>query len=47
MLHASIMRCCGEECVEELELNVPLKLQCSVGNNWGEMQDIEDYISSH
>ena len=45
-LHSAIMRCCGEECVEELQLKVPLKLTCMVGDNWGKMEDIDTIISS-
>lgn len=39
-LKETVTRCCTEECVDELQLKVPLKLKCSVGTSWGSMQEI-------
>ena len=36
----AVLRCCGDECVEELKLQVPLNLECSYGFTWGEMERI-------
>jgi DNA polymerase I len=41
-LKETVTRCCTEECVDELQLKVPLKLKCSVGTSWGSMQEILD-----
>mmetsp|Transcript_816 Transcript_816/g.1120 ORF Transcript_816/g.1120 Transcript_816/m.1120 type:complete len:994 (-) Transcript_816:252-3233(-) len=35
-----VCRCCTEECVQELHLEVPLKLKCSIGTSWGNMKEI-------
>lgn len=39
-LKETVTRCCTEECVDELQLKVPLKLKCSIGTSWGSMQEI-------
>lgn len=39
-LKSVVTRACTEECQEELRLSVPLKLKCSVGLTWGNMDEI-------
>lgn len=39
-LRKTVMRCCSTECERELNLAVPLKLKCSVGPDWGQLQEL-------
>eukprot|EP00559_Dactyliosolen_fragilissimus_P008551 CAMPEP_0184870074 /NCGR_PEP_ID=MMETSP0580-20130426/36381_1 /TAXON_ID=1118495 /ORGANISM="Dactyliosolen fragilissimus" /LENGTH=890 /DNA_ID=CAMNT_0027371971 /DNA_START=169 /DNA_END=2841 /DNA_ORIENTATION=- len=40
ILKSTVMRCCVEECSQELKLKSPLKLKCSVGISWANMKEI-------
>ena len=37
----TVIRCCGDECYQDLKLKVPLNLNCSIGDTWGTMTTLE------